>query len=343
MNGYGRDGQLDSGFVAESYQAARDWLVDERARREVIDRRQEWIARRPRSRLERLIEQLERLGVGREERRRLYEERDRLIEAQGDAYREYLGTLESETHEDIRLAHSPGPADLKLLAPDAALAMPYAVLGMASERQILSEDFLAEEIHNPNIYAQKMDVNVRRPLIVDLWGEGTGTYLGLPDFDHTQWASVYWFHIYDPHWSPTPPASWSYYAHVWLHGALACWADDGTFDSLYARIEVDTRVKSFPLTHYGHPEKFLSDPPSEVVAKNFDYGGQNISVYLTDTWKWIHKLTPYPWHKDQAQWVIVGVDARATVRGYAHSKANFKAGGELPLPFGAYCPGVKIL
>jgi hypothetical protein len=286
---------------------------------------------------------LERLGLGREERRRFYEERDRLVEAQGDAYREYLRTVESEAREGVRLARPPGLADIKLLAPDAALAIPYAVVGMASDRQILSEDFLAEEIHNPNIYAQKMDVNIRRPMKVDLWGSGSGTVAGWPAYNTIQWADVAWFHLYDPHWSPTPPANWSYYAHVWLHGALACWSDDGACESLYARIEVDTRVKSFPLMHYGSPEKFLIDPPSQMIAKNFDYGGQNLNVYLRDTWKWVHKLAPYPWHRNLTQWVVVEVHTQATVRGYAHSMANFSTGGDLEFPFGAYCPGVKIL
>lgn len=347
MEERGRDGRLDPEFVAQAYQAMRDELVEkyEREHTEPADRREEWLARRPAARNEELLAHLERQGVGREERRRLYEERDRLLQAQGDAYREYFRVLESETQPRaaVRLVHPPGPADLRLLAPDAAMAMPYAILGLASDRQMLSEDFLAEEIHNP--YAQKMDLNIRRPLWTNLWGSGSGLHPGtfFPEYNTVQWADVFWVHIYDPHWNPAPPPNWSYYAHLWLRGAFSCWAEDGASTSLFAGVAMWTKVTAFPIANYGSPQKFASDPPSELWVNTFSKGGQNINWYWNDLWKFVYKLTPHPWHRDLAQFVIVQFHAQSTVRGLAHAMTNFSKGGELPVPFGTYCLGVKIL
>lgn len=328
--------RLDPEYVAASYEKMRGLLVEsvERENRQqtAIDRRREWLARRPNA----VDEQLhDRIGMR-------HEEVEALLAAESDAYREYYRSLETERTQAPRIEHPLGPSYLKLQDPDAILATPYAVLGVASDRAMLRDDFIEEEIHNP--YAQKQDINIRRPLFVDLWGSGSGLYdwSFLPEYDTVRWAEVSWVHLYDPKWNPGSNPNWSYYAHVWFHGTIACWSDDSWWNSREAGIDVTTSVITIPVSIPQMTQFWWLYMPSASSWQTIGYKDDNINLYHTDLWKRVYKTSPSSWQRQIAQWVIVRVRSYVSVRGLAHAMTNFSSGGQPSLPFGTYCLGVAV-
>lgn len=307
---------VDPGVVRESFdQVSRGIAAEVEHRRRTAERREAraaWNRRRPID-LDRTV--LDRLGLTPELFKK-YEADER--EARTEHYARFVKPdVEDPVHPG---ALPPRPRTAETGAPGSPVQpIPYAVMGVASDRALLEASFPDAENHNPHTVL--LLGKEHQKLYINLWGSGSGMYdfSFAPEFDSVRWQEVLWFFLHIPQESVS---GWVVDPWVWLHGSFACWADDKPlWSSKYARVKAEASIEVLPLGE--HFNAAALDRNVTVI----DHHGQHVDESAWGGWLpnfgWI---SPQPSHYLRPHWIIVRVAGECQVRGYSHALLNFANG-----------------
>lgn len=314
-----QNSRLDPEQVSTSYVSLRSYLIAESEKQYAAEdscrHKSSWREHRPKTADKYL---LKKLGI----------DHARLNDWAAEelaAYREYYASeVEPQLTERHPITSVPAPVESEMLDPQTRLPILYAILSVASDKDLLSEAPPGADIHNP-WYEQQTNPSKCSDLFIERWGEGHGMYDAtlLPEYHHYARQDLYWIYFYVPK-SDQSVIPWSCSNRVWLHGAIHCWADDSWYNYLYAGIEVSHSFFLVPSFIWPTNPSPAGTYTERMVLK---YGGENIDKGGWGGWiSELGPISPKPQFSTEPHWLVVHVTGKCFWSGNSHCLLNFSKG-----------------